>query len=308
MTQAALDHDARACPTCGRSDATETVFEEKIDPARLDTFAFASRKIPEYFSLHMVRCPGCDTIFAPHPPREETLQIAYRDAAFDTSIEGDAAAATYVFHLAAYLPRDRRNGALEVGAGTGAFLTHLGRLGYVRVVGIEPSTAAVEAAPLAVRDQILVRPFSVTDFEPESFDLVCCFQTLEHLADPLGFLRDAWTLLRPGGVFCAVTHDYRAWINRLLGRKSPIVDIEHLQLYSRPALDTLLTSAGFTVRAIQPISNRYPLRYWLRLSPMSRGLKTRVIEVADALGLGRASVKLPVGNVMSVGCKAVKRS
>lgn len=308
MSAAALDRDGRPCPTCGRSDAAETVFEEKIDRSGLDTFAFASRKVPEYFSLRMVRCPGCDTVYAPDPPGEESLQAAYRDAAFDTGAEGDAAAATYVFYLAPHLPSGKRNGALEIGAGTGAFLTHLTRLGYEPVVGVEPSLAAVEAAEPAVRKQIVIKPFSVADFKPESFDLVCCFQTLEHLADPLGFLRDAWTLLRPGGVFCAVAHDHQAWINRLLGRKSPIVDLEHLQLFSRPALRRLLTEAGFAIQAIQPISNQYPFRYWLRLSPMPRDLKTRVIKAADALGIGRASVKLPVGNVMAIGYKADERS
>ncbi len=307
MIQGILNPDTRACPTCARSDASETVFDERIDSGRLDSFAFASRKVPEFFSLRMVRCPGCDTVYAPSPPHEDALQVAYRDAAFDTGPEGDAAASTYAFYMAPHLPSGRRNGALEIGAGTGAFLPYLSRLGYEPVIGIEPSIAAVEAASGAVRDKIRVKPFFVTDFAPESFDLLCCFQTLEHLADPLGFLREAWTLLRPGGLFCAVTHDHRAWTNRLLGRKSPIVDIEHLQLFSRQALEKLLIASGFTVQAIHPIANAYPLRYWLRLSPTPRGIKTRMIEAADRIGLGRLLVKLPVGNLMSVGCKPNKR-
>ncbi len=65
-----------------------------------------------------------------------------------------------------------------------------------------------------------------------------------------------------------MTHDYRAPINRLLGRRSPIIDIEHMQLFCPASLDRLLGEAGFADIAIRAIRNRYPLRYWLRLRPL----------------------------------------
>lgn len=48
---------ARPCPVCGASPKGAPVFVEgSIDPARLDRFSFASRKMPEFMSHRMVRC------------------------------------------------------------------------------------------------------------------------------------------------------------------------------------------------------------------------------------------------------------
>ncbi len=39
-----------------------------------------------------------------------------------------------------------RDGALDIGTGDGAFLAELLRAGYTDVIGIEPSSAPIEAA------------------------------------------------------------------------------------------------------------------------------------------------------------------
>src|SRR5207245_2817162 len=102
--------------------------------------------------------------------------------------------------------------------------------------------ATVGAGLLAAR---LIRPtlregvFVEGDFEPGSFDLICCFQTMEHVSAPRALAESCWRLLRPGGLLSLVTHDYRAPINRLLGRRSPIIDVAHLQLYCRSSLTEL---------------------------------------------------------------------
>jgi hypothetical protein len=54
---------------------------------------------------------------------------------------------------------------------------------------------------------------------------------MEHVLDPKVIALPAFRLLRPGGAFVTVTHDHRGRLNRLLGRRSPIIDIEHLQLF-----------------------------------------------------------------------------
>ncbi len=296
---------ARACPTCGSTGRTTPFVAARIDTAALGAFSYASRKMPEFFSLRLVTCDTCETIYAPEPPPEELLRHAYQDAAFDTAVEAEAAAATYDRAIFAMLPKPWEGPALEIGCGTGALLAYLRSRGFAPVIGVEPSVAATQAAPAEVRPLIRVEPFKASLFEPASFAMIGCFQTIEHLSDPSGFVRDAFELLRPGGAVLIVAHDPRHWLNRLLGRRSPIIDIEHLQLFSRRALQALLRRAGFATGPSVALVNRYPLRYWLRLTPLPLELRRRLIDVVDRVGLGGTMISFNVGNQLAMGTKPI---
>ncbi len=207
--------------------------------------------------------------------------------------------------MIASLPQ--RNQALEIGTGTGVLLERLLDLGFAQVIGIEPSKTAIDAAEPRIRPLIREGVFAEADFAPESFDLICCFQTLEHVPAPRALTESCLRLLRPGGALAFVTHDYTALINRVLGRRSPIIDIEHLHLFCRPSLDRLLMASGFSVGQIIGLSNRYPLRYWLRLSPLPGPLKRMTSRVVEALGLGGVRIGINLGNLLAVGHKPAAR-
>ena len=88
---------------------------------------------------------------------------------------------------------------MHIGTRDGAFLVELLATGFEDVVGIEPSSAPIEAASRSTRPLIRQDIFRGDSFAPESLSLITCFQTIEHLADPLTFCRDAWRTLKPGG-------------------------------------------------------------------------------------------------------------
>lgn len=299
------DLKARRCPVCDADPAHASLFlESSFEPARLTEFSFASRKSPEFMSYRLLRCGGCQTVYAAAAPPAGALAGAYADAAYDSREEAACAADTYAAALRpviASLPRPRR--ALEIGAGNGVFLERLLTAGFSEVIGVEPSRAAIDTAGPMIRPFISEGVFEERNFAPESFDLICCFQTLEHVAAPRELTEACWRLLRPGGAVAYIAHDSLAWINRLLGRRSPIIDIEHLQLFCRPSLDALLTASGFSTATIAPLVNRYPLRYWLRLTPLPPALKDGFARIFALLGLGKARVGMNVGNLLAVGYK-----
>jgi SAM-dependent methyltransferase len=170
-------------------------------------------------------------------------------------------------------------------------------------VGVEPSSAAIAAATDEVRGLIRKGTFAEADFAPASFDLICCFQTLEHVADPRALAQSCARLLSPGGALALVTHDYASPINRLLGRHSPIADIEHLQLFCRPSLERLLGDAGLLPHKISVLTNRYSLRYWLRLAPLPRGLRRFAAGFLRLAHIDRMRIGMNVGNLLAIGHK-----
>jgi SAM-dependent methyltransferase len=227
----------RACPVCGSaSDRARPFLDERIDPSLLNEFSFASRKEPEFLNYGMVQCEVCDVVYVNRPPSQQDLAQAYHSADYDSTEEAIDAAAAYLRELEPLLATIQKGAALEIGTGTGAFLDQLRQKGFERVVGIEPSAAAIAAAPEHRRDWIKEGIFSGNDYEPQSFDFICCFMTLEHVRDPREIAESVHRLLKPGGVFATVTHDYRSTVNRILGRRSPIIDVEHMQLFSPDSL------------------------------------------------------------------------
>ena len=300
--QLPLETAARPCPVCGTAaDAGRVRYGERLDPARLDRFAFASRKLPELMHWRLVECPVCDLLFASPAPAGQALAAAYRDAGYDSREEAQYAASTYGGLLREVVPRlPAEGGVLDVGAGDGAFLGVLREHGFDDLVGLEPSLAALAAADPDIRPLIREDVLRAGDYEPGRFRLVSCLQTVEHLRDPLVTFQTAHGVLQEGGALFVVCHDRRAVTNRLLGRRSPIYDIEHLQLFSPRSLHALLERAGFRDVELCRFRNRYPLRYWLRLAPLGRRTKRGLIAALDRAGVGAVALTLPVGNLAAV--------
>lgn len=296
---------SRPCPVCHTGfEKTKQFIEKNIDPAKLSGFSFASRKEPEFMCHRLVQCPNCDLVYADQPPDEGYLAHAYHEANYDSSEEANDAAAAYIKAIQPTLSMlARRQSALEIGAGNGIFLEHLSREGFTELAGIEPSSAAIAAAPEYRRAWIREGMFEEKDFVPGSFDLICCFMTMEHVRDPNTIASAAFRLLRPGGAFAAVTHDYRSRVNRLLGKRSPIIDIEHLQLFSEHSVRYLFESAGYSDVTVNAFVNTYPLRYWMRLAPLPRGIKSAMSGLMASLGVDNAKLGMNVGNLIATGFK-----
>lgn len=254
--------------------------------------------------LELVRCLDCDLVYAPEPLEETELAALYGAAGYDSGAEGDMAAQTYGLALAPYLCHLKgRNSACEVGAGNGAFLPWLVKQEFAEVIGIEPSSCAIEAADAATRPMLREGMFDAKILAGKRLSLVCSFMTLEHLRDPGAFAAQAFDLLEPGGMLAVVVHDWKAWPNRLLGLRSPIIDIEHMQLFCRKALTTLLDRLGFEKIGIESIRNRYALRYWLRLLPLPSPLRNSAGNFLEFFGVSERVLGLNVGNLLGIAFK-----
>lgn len=293
----------RPCPLCGSSDDSHVVAQARFDADRLDEFAFSSRKIPEYMHHRLIACPVCDVVYAsPLPATPQALAKAYEDAAFESGTESRCASLTYgrlLSRIKTTLPDS--TGAIDIGTGDGAFLDQLLAQGFTDVMGIEPSRAPIQGAKAHIRPLIRSGPFEYRQSDDGRFSLVTCFQTLEHLYDPIAFCRQAYAMLKENGAILFVCHNRRAVSAKLLGTKSPIFDIEHLQLFSPTSVRYLLTRVGFSEITITSVWNAYPISYWLKLFPFPKRLKRAVMTASQKTGVGALRLSIPAGNIAVVG-------
>ena len=293
----------RPCPLCGSRAEARLFAESNVDLEKLDGFAFASRKLPEYMHHRLGECT-CGMLYSNPVLTVDTLAGAYEAADFDSGDEASFASATYAAHVRRIMPSlpDRR-GTLDIGAGDGVFLDALLKLGFEDVQGVEPSKAPVAAAKPHIRPLIKTGFFRAEDFPARSFSLVTCFQTMEHVSSPLETSQAAWQLLKPKGAFLIVVHNRKSLSAKILGMKSPIFDIEHLQLFCPSTARQLLERAGFERVSVRPLWNRYPLHYWMKLFPLPAGFKRSVLPGFRRSWLGKTVVPLPAGNLICVGFK-----
>ena len=240
----------RPCPICSSSAENQRVFAEaKIDYSRLDAFAFASRKLPEYMHHRLMECVKCDLLYASPAPRGGELTRAYEGAAFDSGDESRWASQTYAAYLKRFANKiSKQGGAIDIGAGDGAFLERLIEMKFENVIGIEPSSAPIKAAKPEISKLIKQDIFPCESIEDLRVSLISCFQTIEHVPDPMETSRSAYSSLKDGGAFFMVGHNRRALSCMLLGQKSPIFDIEHLQLFSPKSMRALLEAAPIVLR------------------------------------------------------------
>jgi SAM-dependent methyltransferase len=295
---------ARSCPICGSTDDSDVFASQQLDVEALDQYAFASRKRPEHMRLRLVQCPRCDLVYASPMPSPAALERAYESAAFDSAIEARFAAATYIRALRQMLATlPDRDGALDIGTGEGAFLGELLDAGFSNVGGIEPSLEPIAAAEPRVAPLISQDVFHAGVRPAESLSLVTCFQTIEHVPDPMVLVRDAVKLLKPGGVLALVCHNRRSPVNRALGLRSPIVDVEHQQLFSPKSVRELLHGAALDNVSHIAIANTYPLRYWARLLPVPRRAGDLLENGLRRMRLADRAVRVRVGNMVATGAR-----
>ena len=110
------------------------------------------------------------------------------------------------FDMAAALAeRLRVKRLLDVGCGRGIFLDRVKALG-IETSGLELNARAAETARgkgHRILDGLMAEALAVGG--GGRFEMVTAFEVLEHVADPLGFLREAAAMVCPGGtVFVSV--------------------------------------------------------------------------------------------------------
>jgi glycosyltransferase involved in cell wall biosynthesis/2-polyprenyl-3-methyl-5-hydroxy-6-metoxy-1,4-benzoquinol methylase len=138
---------------------------------------------------------------------------------------------------------------LEIGCSHGAFLA-LTELAGFSVTGLELSPWVVDFARRSFGVDVRIGPIERQGFQPGSFDVICLFDVLEHLQDPVRTLECCTQVLTPNGILVVQTprYPFQMDFGELQERRHPFLQMmlpdEHFFLFSEESVKRLISEAG----------------------------------------------------------------
>ncbi|MGD0919405.1 MAG: class I SAM-dependent methyltransferase [Thermodesulfobacteriota bacterium] len=199
----------------------------------------------------MVRCASCRFIYLSPRPTNESLFRFYQTylPEDESSIQSWERMMEPVFKRAAHLIQQRKGKGrlLDVGAGFGFFLAEMRKQGW-DVVGVEISQKAIDHARDILGLTVHPGPLEKVGFPGSYFDVVSGFYVIEHLPDPMAFLKECYRILKPGGLLL-LRYPHTTPIKNLLhllGISNRLYDLPaHLADFSSEMIQQCLDKAGF---------------------------------------------------------------
>lgn len=217
-------------------------------------------------------CGRCGLTQLHPPPAAEVLESLYADGYFhgeggsgyqDYAGQRQEYRATFreeVARLAACVAPGAR--VLDVGCGYGYFLDQAAAAGY-DAYGLDASGAAVEKAREVAPGRVFEGTLeSCPELGDRVFDAVFASHVLEHVLEPVGFLRAIRERLVPGGCLVVLTPNVRSLLARLSGRRWVSFKLpEHVAYYDPASIRYLCEVTGFDVLRVEPSCQHYRIEF-----------------------------------------------
>jgi 2-polyprenyl-3-methyl-5-hydroxy-6-metoxy-1,4-benzoquinol methylase len=175
---------------------------------------------------------------------------------------------------------------VDVGCGGGLLLRMLRERG-LPVLGLETSLPAATSAWKRNGVAVVCGDLSKSPIERGTCAAVTMFHVLEHLHDPVSYLRSARDLLVPGGRLVVQVPNASCWQFLMFGEHWNGVDVpRHLVNYRERDLESLLDYCGFQVVRRKHFSLRdNPAGFASSIAPGLDPMARRVRKLRESAGM-----------------------
>lgn len=155
-----------------------------------------------------------------------------------------------VAYIADYINERETGTVLDIGFGLGELLEQIS--GRHNCVGLDPSPRALEIAAGKCSARLVSGTLTSDTFEAEHFDAVVSHHVIEHIDEPVEFVRNVFRILAPGGSFICGTPNFASPAARVFQDRFRLLhDPTHVSLFTDDSLLRLLRDEGFVVQRVE---------------------------------------------------------
>ena len=209
---------------------------------------------------HIYKCRRCKVYFNKH----NLLNKDFYNGKYNESIDGGKLKARFekiislspknsdnknrVFRIDNFYKNQSRNSkkVLDIGSGTCVFLYEMKKLGY-KTYCIDPDPVAIEHArsTIKVDGAYCGNIFDNTNYD--SFGLITFNKVLEHLLNPIDYLKKSKDYLNKDGILYIELPEGDKIVEQELIEKRAEFAIEHYYVFNQTSMNYLLTNSGFKI-------------------------------------------------------------
>jgi len=210
-------------------------------------------------------CGACNLVYLKNPLSDETLRKFYANYPSNTANWHKNESKFYktiyrqgINSIRNFLTVDSPK-ILDVGCSSGLFLDTFGEIyPNASLFGIEPN---IIESQIASSKDISLLPHDISNLNPSDFDFVTLWDVLEHIPNPVKFLRTLKCCLKPEGILFIQVPSCDSISARILQEKCNMYDgIEHLTLFGVRGIHKALDLSGLVpVSCETVISDSFPI-------------------------------------------------
>jgi 2-polyprenyl-3-methyl-5-hydroxy-6-metoxy-1,4-benzoquinol methylase len=227
-----------SCPCCGSS---------VLKKALVATDYLVSQK-----EFEIWECVDCTLRFTQHTPDAQAISQYYQSSDYISHSGTNKGIINALYHTVRKITlSDKRrlilsvtqidNGRLlDIGAGTGAFVSHMQMNGW-QATGLEPDAMARSNALTANKVNLLASD-ALFEFAENSFDVITMWHVLEHVHDLHNYMEQLKKILKPNGKIFIAVPNYTSYDARFYKGFWAAYDVpRHLYHFSPEAMFQLLS-------------------------------------------------------------------
>ena len=194
-------------------------------------------------------------------------------------------------------------GFLEIGPDVGMFTEYCARNGdFSKFWLCEPNVDVHNdlRRRLAGKDFVISTSLlDLAEIPDGSLSVVAMIHVLDHILDPLIFLRALRAKVDPKGIVLIVTHNERSLLAKGLKARWPAYCLQHPHLFNPESIAGMLGAAGFDTVKVNRSVNHFPVTFLAK--HLAYALKLGEINLPALPGL---QIPLKLGNMITIATPA----